>query len=62
MSLFEEPKPGIRWPVAVAMEIPAPAEQVCAAISLPGNLELCHPFCAKNPVHAWPGGRTWFVS
>jgi len=24
-------------------------------ISTPGNLELCHPFCASNPVKAWPG-------
>lgn len=22
---------------------------------MPGNLELCHPFCAKNPVQTWPG-------
>lgn len=24
-------------------------------ISTPGNLTACHPFCAANPVHAWPG-------
>jgi hypothetical protein len=22
---------------------------------MPGNLEPCHPSCASNPVHAWPG-------
>ena len=22
---------------------------------MPGNLELCHPFCARNPVQSWPG-------
>lgn len=22
---------------------------------MPGNLETCHPFCATNPVKAWPG-------
>jgi hypothetical protein len=22
---------------------------------MPGNLELCHPFCASNPVQEWPG-------
>ncbi len=22
---------------------------------MPGNLELCHPFCASNPVRIWPG-------
>lgn len=24
-------------------------------ISMPGNLEPCHPFCSTNPVHVWPG-------
>jgi hypothetical protein len=51
----DDPKPGFRWPVAVAAPIAAPAEKVWEAISLPGNLELCHPFCAKNPVDVWPG-------
>ena len=22
---------------------------------MPGNLELCHPFCKQNPVQVWPG-------
>ena len=22
---------------------------------MPGNLELCHPFCDSNPVAKWPG-------
>ena len=22
---------------------------------MPGNLEPCHPFCARNPVQVWPG-------
>lgn len=44
-----------RWPVAVAQPIAAPASQVWHAISRPGSLELCHPFCAKNPVEVWPG-------
>ncbi len=26
-----------------------------SAISTPGHLEQVHPFCAANPVHAWPG-------
>jgi hypothetical protein len=51
----DDPKAGFRWPVAVAAPIAAPAEQVWEAISFPGNLELCHPFCDKNPVHIWPG-------
>lgn len=33
----------------------APAQRVWDAISAPGNLELAHPFCSKNPVHVWPG-------
>ena len=24
-------------------------------MSTPGHLELCHPFCAANPVEQWPG-------
>ncbi len=52
---MDDPKPGFRWPVAVTGSIAAPAEKLWEAISLPGNLELCHPFCAKNPVDAWPG-------
>jgi hypothetical protein len=52
---WDDPKPGFRWPVAVALPIATPAEKVWDAISLPGNLELCHPFCAENPVQVWPG-------
>lgn len=42
-------------PIAVQRKIAAPAEEVWDAISMPGNLELCHPFCASNPVRSWPG-------
>ncbi len=47
--MFENP--------AVSQErvIAAPAESVWEAISEPGNLEPCHPFCASNPVDVWPG-------
>ena len=55
MSQWEDPRPGFKWPVAVAQRIAAPADKVWAAISTPGNLEACHPFCAKNPVAKWPG-------
>ena len=44
-----------RWPVSAERQIAAPAREVWAAISQPGNLELCHPFCASNPVQSWPG-------
>ena len=47
--------PGFKWPVGVEQAIAAPANAVWNAIAMPGNLELCHPFCASNPVHAWPG-------
>lgn len=46
---------GFKWPVSVERKIAAPAPAVWEAISRPGNLELCHPFCASNPIHVWPG-------
>lgn len=55
MTTGDDPRPGFRWPVAVEGSIAAPPQEVWEAISRPGNLELCHPFCAKNPVHVWPG-------
>lgn len=51
----ERPKPAFRWPVSATRLIAAPAQEVWDAISRPGNLELCHPFCEKNPVEVWPG-------
>ena len=48
-------KPGFRWPVAVARVIDRPQANVWEAISAPGNLELCHPYCERNPVQVWPG-------
>ncbi len=55
MTHLDDPHPGFKWPVAVALPIAASAEKVWAAISAPGNLEPCHPFCASNPVEVWPG-------
>lgn len=43
------------WPIAVSRNIAASAEEIWSAISIPGNLEDCHPFCEKNPVSEWPG-------
>ena len=54
-SQWDDPKPGYKWPVAVAQPIAAPGDKVWEVISMRGNLELCHPFCAKNPVQVWPG-------
>lgn len=42
-------------PITVRQPIAAAADDVWAVISAPGNLEDCHPFCAANSVHAWPG-------
>ena len=55
MNPYDEPKPGFRWPVAVTRPIAASAEQVWEAISAPGNLEPCHPFCKTNTTERWPG-------
>ena len=44
-----------RWPVGVERSIARPSSEVWAAISTPGILELCHPFCLANPVMSWPG-------
>lgn len=52
---WENPRPRFKWPVAVAEPIATSAQQVWDTISMPGNLELCHPFCDKNPVKVWPG-------
>ena len=51
----EDPTIGFKWPVSGEKAIGAPAREVWGAISRPGNLELCHPFCASNPVRVWPG-------
>ena len=44
-----------RKPIYIRRLIHSPADAVWNIISLPGNLEKCHPFCEKNPVHVWPG-------
>jgi hypothetical protein len=55
MTHLVDPNPGFKWSVAVAQPIAASTTEVWAAISAPGNLEPCHPFCARNPVAVWPG-------
>ncbi len=47
-----------RWAVSVSQRIAAPREDVWRVISAPGNLESCHPFCKKNPVHKWDGANS----
>lgn len=58
MNQWDNPKPDFKWPVAVAKSIDASAKDVWSAISRPGNLESCHPFCARNPVQMWPGEQS----
>ncbi len=53
--LTQQPLPGFKWPVSVAQPIAAPAQKVWDVISTPGNLELCHPYCKRNPVQVWRG-------
>ena len=52
------PGSSFKWPVSVEKAIAAPSQSVWRVISRPGNLELCHPFCRKNPVHVWPGPQS----
>ena len=52
---MQESKSGFKWPVTVEQVIAAPAHEVWNVISRPGSLEMCHPFCARNPVRLWSG-------
>jgi hypothetical protein len=54
-SAWDEPRPGFRWPVAVAHRFGVPAERLWETISDHDSLVHCHPFVAKNPVIEWPG-------
>ncbi len=42
-------------PIVRGRNIRVPADVLWKAISTPGCLEACHPFCASVAVHAWPG-------
>jgi hypothetical protein len=44
-----------KWPITASRKIETSPQNVWLAISRPGNLEDCHPFCEKNPVDQWPG-------
>ena len=57
MTRLDDPNPGFKWPISVGRSIAEPAGKVWQAISAPGNLEKCHPFCAGNPVQVWPGAN-----
>ena len=51
----ERTNKGFHWPVAAEQEIAVPAQKLWETISMPGNLEKCHPYCSSNPVQNWPG-------
>lgn len=55
-SPWDDPWPNFKWPVAVSHTMAVSADEVWKAISTEGNLEVSHPFCAKNPVHSWGDG------
>jgi len=44
-----------RWPVSVSWKIDTSPQSIWQAITRPGNLKDCHPFCESNPVVEWPG-------
>ena len=48
-------KYGFNWCITGTLEAPIPSSDLWAIISSPSNLELFHPFCAKNPIINWPG-------
>lgn len=45
---WDDPRPNYKWPVAVAQPIAAPTDKVWEIISMPGNLEHCHPYWLQN--------------
>ncbi len=53
--IAQDPTAGFRWPVRVERVMTAPSQDIWDTISQPGALELCHPFCASNPVQTWTG-------
>ena len=44
-----------KWPVSVSRTMDASPQRLWLAITRPGNLADCHPFCVENPVFTWPG-------
>jgi len=55
MENSTERKERFKWPISVSQKIETSPNNIWSVISSPGNLEDCHPFCDKNPVHKWPG-------
>ena len=53
-----DPVQEFRWPVSASRSIAASSEEVWRVVSMPGNLELAHPYCLRNPVQHWPGAES----
>ena len=45
-------------PSSNSIIIKTDSQRVWNVISKQGNLELCHPFCASNPVEKWAGDKS----
>ena len=54
MKLHNEHK-RFNWHVAKTQKFKCNRSELWDIISMPSNLELFHPFCAKNPITNWPG-------
>ena len=54
MKLHNEHKK-FNWHVAKSLKFRCSRTELWNIISMPSNLELFHPFCAKNPITNWPG-------
>ncbi len=54
------PAPHTRWPstIRTTRVVAAAPGRLWEVISAPGHLEVCHPFCAANPVVDWPGAAS----
>ncbi|MHA1911346.1 MAG: hypothetical protein ACTSYA_06595, partial [Candidatus Kariarchaeaceae archaeon] len=46
-------KKSFKWPISSSISINASVSNVWKAITKPGNLNNCHPFCKENVVVNW---------
>lgn len=56
MTTMKAPPATSKYVVTHRTRINAPASKVWEVISMPGNLNYCHPFCEENKVTTW--GKT----
>ena len=55
MKFLSENEHTFNWYIKGTLEAPICSSDLWDIISSPSNLELFHPFCAKNPTINWPG-------